>query len=226
MMFVGHAFPPQVFGYFRDRARAGTVGATDPGRVSFAVARLRRPNAGVGRSRRSPDRSGRYGGCRRCRRASQPAARTRPAGAPVYREMVLEKAQFARRLTVIPQGRPAGGDRLARTLRGSPAASRTARPQAMDRGGPLRRQPGAEQAFGRVDVAHAGDDRLVEQGRLDRRRPAGEPAGQPGGGERVAERVGGEAGSASDAVQRHRGRQVHKAEASRIAEADDRAGLA
>src|SRR5690606_12318337 len=101
----------------------------------------------------------------------------------------------------IPERRAAGLDRLAED--GAHAAHQVVEPPA--RGSVLpdeapRREFGtqmrAPQRLARIDVADAGDDALVEQHRLERRRPALQARRQSDGVEIVAERLGPEPGEA------------------------------
>ena len=92
--------------------------------------------------------------------------------------------------------------------------------------GPLRGDPGSVQRLADIDVAEPGDDALVEKQALDRRPAARrERARQIGGVEPAAERLGAEALEPGMLIQRVGGDEVHVAEAARVVEGDQRAGL-
>ncbi len=85
----------------------------------------------------------------------------------------------------------------------------------------MREDAGAEQGLADIDVAEAGDDRLVEQRRLDRGFPAREGVREGGGRKGIVERFGAEAGDQAVGVLRRGRDEIERAEAAGIDEADE-----
>ena len=125
---------------------------------------------------------------------------------------MLEIAELAVRLAMVPQRRSArldrllehGADRLDQRMG---RAGRVSRRVRQDAGRPQRRQPGAKQRFADVDIAEAGDPLLVEQRALQRRARAGEQLRQARGVEFRRERLRRRARSAGDGCQAPRSRR-------------------
>lgn len=131
----------------------------------------------------------------------------------------VEKTQFAGWLAVIAQAGATGGDGFHEH-----AADRRNEGLHLLRcqrsGQAVRGDPRPEQALRSVDVAHAGDDALIEQCRLDRRPATLQPGGKIGGIEQRAERIGAEAHQHRMPVDLACHHQVHEAEAAGIVEGD------
>ncbi len=100
-----------------------------------------------------------------------PHVGARLALAQVHEELVLEGAAHTVHVTEVVDARPARVD--ARAQRRDHAVAQALILLARQPPGrPSRVHPRPEQRLIRVDVAHAGDPALVQQERLDRRRPA------------------------------------------------------
>src|ERR1044071_1318324 len=119
------------------------------------------------------------------------AAGTGIAFAAVDRPAMLEIAELAIRLHVIPQRRSASLDRLPKHI-----PDRLGEASGTDaRHGPgktPRRQPGAIERLAYIDVAEPGDDPLVEQCRFDRGHLSGKRALEVGAVEAGVEGFGAE----------------------------------
>ena len=138
----------------------------------------------------------------------------------VNREMVLEIAQFAVRPAMVAQSRSAGFDGLRQYGPNRRGESFGAPPRHRCRGS-KRRYSGPEQAFADIDVAEARDNRLVKEGRLDRRTTPGEAGGEHRPAERVRQRFGPESRQHGVVRQLRRRRQIHEPEPPRVVETND-----
>src|SRR5690606_21252397 len=114
------------------------------------------------------------------------------ARAIVNAEMMLKIAKRAVGLRIVAQRGAAGGDRLLKRLadrRGEPLRRRPRAGMGQRAGGPQRREAGAMQRFANINIAEAGDERLVEQRSFQRRSPACEKICEQRAVERLAERL-------------------------------------
>src|SRR5207253_10824767 len=128
---------------------------------------------------RAPARDARL----RNRRAA-PVARL--ALASVNLELVLHRARPAVRERIVPEGGALASD--SRLESGADAAGQTAQLVPVEAfGGAQRMDLRAPKRLVHVDVSHAGERALVEEGRLDGRPPCGKALAESRGGEERVE---------------------------------------
>src|SRR5882724_10658154 len=136
----------------------------------------------------------------------------------VDRPAMLEIAQLAVGLHIIPERGPAGRDRFAENR--FDGVDQLVRASALDRAGlALGREAGVEQRLGGIDVADPGDYALIEDRGFDRGGLAFETRGQGRTGESGIERLGTEALDQFVPDESGLAHQIHHAEAARIVEA-------
>ena len=130
---------------------------------------------------------------------------------------MLEVAEFAIRAPEIPQGRSPRRDRL-----GEDGPDRLDQPADPEGGDPAGRAAGRDarpvQGFGGVDIAHSGDQALVQKQGFHRSPPAGKTRPEPGRVEIRPERLGAEAAEQPVGVPLRGRHQIHHPEAAGIAE--------
>ena len=144
--------------------------------------------------------------------------------AVVNGEAMLEIPEFAVGLRVIAQRRAAGGDGIVQNIANGHDQTLGPSPRYAGRFAPWR-HAGPPQRLRHIDIAESGDDPLIEQRRLDRRRPPDQRRRQNRHVELIAERFRSQALQARMIVQRVAVAKIEEAEPARVVEGYNGAAL-